>query len=157
MLKTLEHQFTAVTWTDPPNYDATGLFTLLLHVARHRELYRLLISGEGGAGPRAALVASLQAATAGSLGAGVGDGPGGRLPLPLVTTAFVGALLAIIEAWLDGAIDMDPSALAISLMRQQVDGLEWALGFQPGQMVYGPSCGSADDDVHRSGELRGSC
>ena len=146
VLKTLEHQFTAVTWTDPPNYNATGLFTLLLHVGRHRELYRLLISGEGGAGPRAALVASLREATARSLGAGVGDDQEVRLPLQLITTAFVGALLATIEAWLDGAIDMDPSALAISLMRQQVDGLEWALGFQAGQMVFGtPPCSTEPD------------
>jgi hypothetical protein len=113
------------------------VLTLVQHAHRHRDLYRLLISGAGGPAPRQALVAVLSDVASDVFSAGLADtGHTARIPLTVITTSFVGALLAAIEEWLAGSLDMDANELAMGLVRQQINGLEWALGFQPGEMSF---------------------
>src|SRR3954447_16997882 len=44
-----------VSWRDPPNYTAVGIYTILRHVEGHRTWYQQLIRGEAGPTARALL------------------------------------------------------------------------------------------------------
>ncbi len=131
-----------VSWQDPPKYSAVGARTILRHVDQHRDLYRLLISGAGGPAARDVLITRFtETATAVFTPPTKRRGKKPRLPMPLITTAYVGALLLTIEKWLDGAFDQDADALAVSFMQGQAGGLEWSLGYEPGDIVYAPDQG----------------
>ncbi|HXH97826.1 MAG TPA: hypothetical protein VNH40_11505, partial [Gaiellaceae bacterium] len=64
-----------------------------------------------------------------------------RVPMSAVTTAFVGALLLTLEMWLTGDLTGAPADLAALFVRGQVNGLEWALGFDHGQFSFQPPPG----------------
>jgi AcrR family transcriptional regulator len=131
-----------VSWQDPPKYSAIGAQTILRHVDEHRDLYRLLISGEGGTAARDVLVTRfIETATKVFTAPGKKRGKKPRLPMPIITSAYVGALLLTIEKWLEGVIDQDADTLAVSFMQAQAGGLEWSLGYQPGDIVYAPGQG----------------
>lgn len=131
-----------VSWQDPPKYSAIGVRTILRHVDGHRDLYRLLISGEGGTAARDVLITRFTETAARVFTPPRGRrGRKPRLALPLITTGFVGALLLTIEAWLAGTLDEDADSLAVSFMQGQAGGLEWSLGYEPGHIVYAPGQG----------------
>jgi AcrR family transcriptional regulator len=130
---------TAVSWVGAGtdwHFDGSGLLALLGHVERNRDLYRLVISGEGGPLPRRSLIETFQTTARGVFTAGQQHGRKPRQSLDLTVTAFVGALLAVVEDWISASDRLDAGDLAVSFMQQQAGGLEWALGFEPGQLVY---------------------
>jgi AcrR family transcriptional regulator len=128
-----------VSWRSPPAYTGIGVKTILRQVDQHRDLYRLLISGAGGPDGRNAIVKTFrETAEAVFTSASEKQARSLRLPMSLITTAFVGALLLTIEQWLEGYIDQDADAVAVDFMRGQAGGLEWALGFEPGDLTYSP-------------------
>jgi AcrR family transcriptional regulator len=128
-----------VSWQRPPTYTGVGVLTILRHVDAHRDLYRVIISGEGGPAARDTLVTTFRnTATAVFVPGAEKQGKSPRLDPRLITTAFVGALLLTIEDWLAGHLDEGPDDLAVKFMQSQAGGLEWSLGFQPGDLIYTP-------------------
>lgn len=126
-------------WQQPPVYTGSGIRTVLEHVDAHRDLYRVVLTGEGGPAARSVLISTLRGtATAVFQPAAERAGKTPRLPLQHVTSAFVGALLATIEDWLSSPGDTTPADLAVAFMQGQAGGLEWSLGFESGDLRYEP-------------------
>ncbi len=117
-------------------FDGSGLLTLLRHVERNSELYRLVISGEGGPQPRRAVIETLHETARAVFMTAIEHGLAPRQHLGLTVTAYVGALLAVVEDWIDAMHEPDPPEIAAGFMQQQAAGLEWALGFQPGTVRF---------------------
>jgi AcrR family transcriptional regulator len=71
-----------------------------------------------------------------------------RMPVPLMARGFVGALLAILEAWLDGELQGDIEEIASMALDLLIAGAAWANGFRLDEIGY--STGSpapADRDM----------
>jgi AcrR family transcriptional regulator len=135
----------AVSWVGVGSdwhYDGRGMIAILEHVERNRDLYRLVISGEGGPRPRRALIDTFRAAARQVFSAAEQHGYQPRQPLELTVTAYVGALLAVAEDWLQSSDRLGARELAITYMQHQAGGLEWALGFEPGELRYLPMAGT---------------
>jgi AcrR family transcriptional regulator len=145
LLDELAADVAAVAWVGAGSdwrFDGGGLIALLQHVDRNRALYRLVITGEGGSAPRSQVVTTLRRTAAGIFSAPDQAGRSPRQPLNRTVSAFVGALLAVVEDWIDGLIDVPLDELAVTFMHQQAGGLEWALGLEPGEIQYIPPGGS---------------
>ncbi|MGN6475351.1 MAG: TetR/AcrR family transcriptional regulator [Mycobacteriales bacterium] len=129
-----------VSWQQPPAFSGAGIHTILIHVDRHRDLYRLLLGGGGGVEPRAALIDAFRS-TADRVFSPVmtAHGKSPRAGFPLVTTTFVGALLLTIERWLGGELTGDIDSLSVEFMQVAAGGLGWSLGFEPGDLHYEPT------------------
>jgi AcrR family transcriptional regulator len=139
LLEEMSEDVAAVAWVGAGTdwrFDGSGLIALLDHVERNRDLYRLVITGGGGPAPRRALIDRLHSTAKGVFGAADQPGREPRQPLHLTVTAFVGALMAILEDQLEQPSPMQPGKLAASFMQHQAGGLEWALGFAPGELRY---------------------
>ena len=142
LLDELTADVVAVAWVGAGSdwrFDGGALLSLLQHMERNRALYRLVITGEGGRTPRAQVVGTLRRTTAGIFSAAESSGLTLRQPLARTVSAFVGALLAVVEDWLHGAMDVPLDELAVSFMHHQAGGLDWALGLEPGQIHYAAS------------------
>ena len=59
-----------------------------------------------------------------------------RVPIPVMARGFVGAHLAIVEAWLAGELHGDIEELASTATGLLVAGAAWAAGFRPGEAGY---------------------
>jgi AcrR family transcriptional regulator len=66
-----------------------------------------------------------------------------RVPVPVMARAFVGAHVAILEAWLAGELDGDADQLAGMALDLLVAGTGWAHGFRLDELGY--STGSPAD------------
>jgi len=120
-------------------YSGSAAAQVIVHAAEHRDLYQLVLSGAGGKEPRKRLISSLQTAVA-SVFSRLADTlertP--RMPMEIISRAFTGALLAVIEAWLAGEYEGTPDEIAAIFMHGQVDGLQWALGLNEGELAFSP-------------------
>jgi AcrR family transcriptional regulator len=117
-------------------FDCSGLLTLLDHVERDSGLYRLVISGEAGPQPRWAVIDTLHETAREVFMAATENGLVPRQPLGLTVTAYVGGLLAVVEDWIEAMHEPDAREIAAGFMQQHAPGLEWALGFEPGQLRF---------------------
>jgi AcrR family transcriptional regulator len=123
----------------PGSYSGLAAAEVLKHAAEHPALYRLVISGGGGAEPRAQLFATLRTAVAGiftDVSGAAKKTP--AMSMDMTSIAFTGALLAVTEAWLDGAVTGVPNDVTANFMHGQVEGLRWALGLTPDALVFKP-------------------
>jgi AcrR family transcriptional regulator len=128
-----------VSWQRPPSYTGIGTMTILRHVETHRDLYRVVISGEGGRAARDVVINTFRKTAAAVFEPAVEQQhKTPRLPMRLITAGYVGAMLATIEDWLADDCAQDVEELAIAFMRGQVGGLEWSFGFEPGALSYTP-------------------
>jgi AcrR family transcriptional regulator len=59
-----------------------------------------------------------------------------RVPVPVMARAFVGAHVAILEAWLAGELDGDVEQLASIALDLLVAGMGWAHGFRLDELGY---------------------
>jgi hypothetical protein len=59
-----------------------------------------------------------------------------RVPIAVMARAFAGAHLAILEAWLAGALHGDIEELASMTLDLLVAGMAWAHGFRPDELSY---------------------
>jgi AcrR family transcriptional regulator len=59
-----------------------------------------------------------------------------RIPVPVMARAFVGAHLAILEAWLAGELDGDIEQLASMTLDLLIAGHAWAHGLRPDELGY---------------------
>ena len=66
-----------------------------------------------------------------------------RVPVPVMARAFVGAHLAILEAWLAGELEGEVEALASMALDLLIAGAAWANGFRLDELGY--STGSPAD------------
>ena len=66
-----------------------------------------------------------------------------RVPVPVMARAFVGAHVAILEAWLAGELDGDAEELASMALDILIYGAAWAHGFRLDELGY--STGSPAD------------
>jgi AcrR family transcriptional regulator len=66
-----------------------------------------------------------------------------RVPVPVMARAFVGAHVAILEAWLAGELDGDVEELASVALDLLIYGAAWAHGFRLDELGY--STGSPAD------------
>ncbi len=66
-----------------------------------------------------------------------------RVPVPVMARAFVGAHVAILEAWLAGELDGDVEELASMVLDLLIYGAAWAHGFRLDELGY--STGSPAD------------
>lgn len=119
-----------------PSPTGAGLIAVFEHVKTRPDLYRVLISGEGGPAPREELTTAFTDTAARALATFKGTGGQEmRLPMAFVATAFVGSMLAVVESWLGGHIRGTAKQLAVRFLQGQLAGLEWALGFEPGELA----------------------
>jgi len=121
---------------DSAVYTGAAVIEVFEHAGEHRDFYRLLIRGEGGSAPRDELIAAFESAAERAF-TRMSDRPV-RAPIALTTTAFVGALLLTLDRWLGGDPPHDPRGTGMQFLRAQVGGLEWALGFEPGETRLEP-------------------
>ena len=127
-----------------PTPTTAGVAAVFDHAQAHPELYRVLITGEGGPEARAELI-TVFTQTAGralaNFRAELKQQP--RTPMTLVTSAFVGSLLATIEHWLAGQLPGNVAQISRRFLEGQISGLEWSLGFKPGELkIVAPSATS---------------
>jgi AcrR family transcriptional regulator len=123
----------------PGSYSGSAAAEVLKHAGEHPALYRLVISGGGGPEPRVQLFATLRSAVAEiftDVATSLKRTP--AMSMDMTSTAFTGALLAVTEAWLDGAVAGTPNEVAAIFMHGQVEGLRWALGLKPDALVFKP-------------------
>jgi AcrR family transcriptional regulator len=59
-----------------------------------------------------------------------------RVPVPVMARGFVGAHLAILDAWLAGELDGDIEQLASTALDLLIAGYAWANGFRPDELGY---------------------
>jgi AcrR family transcriptional regulator len=71
-----------------------------------------------------------------------------RVPVPLMARAFVGAHIAVLEAWLLGELTDDPDQLASMTLDLLIAGAAWANGFGLDELGY--STGSPTQAANRS-------
>jgi AcrR family transcriptional regulator len=129
----------AVAPQDTATYTGAGVAEVFRHAEEHRDLYRLVLNGEGGAAPRSEMIAAMRATASNvfcELTRRLGREP--RVPMDAITAAFVGALLLTIETWLAGDLEGTPADLAVRFVHSQVSGLEWDLGFDEGEFLFRP-------------------
>jgi AcrR family transcriptional regulator len=125
-----------------PAYAGAATVEIFREAGEHRDLCRLVLRGEGGVALRTEMIDALRDALAGVLtGFAQHLGREPRVPLSGAATGFVGALLLTIERWLAGELEGKPEEIAAVFVRNQVGGLEWALGFDPGELIYRPQPG----------------
>jgi AcrR family transcriptional regulator len=121
----------------PGSYSGKSSSAIIQHAGEHPDLYRLVISGAGGAAPRSQLFNTLRDAVADIfLGVAKGRKRTPQIPMEVTATAFTGALLAIIEQWLAGPMSATAAEVAATFMHGQVEGLRWALGLPPDDLVF---------------------
>jgi len=70
-----------------------------------------------------------------------------RVPVPLMARAFVGAHIAVLEAWLIGELTDDPDQLASMTLDLLIAGAAWANGFGLDELGY--SAGSPTQAANR--------
>ncbi|MBV8561796.1 MAG: TetR/AcrR family transcriptional regulator [Actinobacteria bacterium] len=134
LLDELEERADART-QERPNERGAGLLVIFGHVEAHKELYRVLLRGEGGYTARLALVERLRSA----YGAFFDDVIARRKTKPRVrlaalTTAWVGALMLHLEAVALGELEGSYEERAATLANVFVPGAEWALGLPAGTL-----------------------
>lgn len=126
--------------SDRPTYSGGATTELFRHADQHRDLYHLVLSGDGGAGPRSAMITALQDALTDFVSEITGRFDRlPRVPSSVIVPTVVGGLLLAIEKWLNHELEGTPAELASVLSRTQVNGLEWALGFDQGELIYEPN------------------
>jgi AcrR family transcriptional regulator len=59
-----------------------------------------------------------------------------RVPIEVMARGFAGANVAILEAWLNGDIDLEAESLAAAALDMLVAGLAWAQGFTLAEVGY---------------------
>ena len=59
-----------------------------------------------------------------------------RIPVPLMARGFAGALLAILDAWLDGELEGDIEEIASMALDLVIAGAAWANGFRLDEIGY---------------------
>jgi AcrR family transcriptional regulator len=129
----------AASASDQPTYTGAATTELFRHADQHRDLYRLVLSGAGGAAPRNEMIATLQSNVAtfvSELTDSFDRKP--RAPISVIASTLIGGLLLTIEMWLNQGLEGSPADLATVFARTQVNGLEWALGFDHGDLLYQP-------------------
>jgi len=134
----------AASASDKPTYTGAATTELFRHADQHRDLYRLVLSGAGGAAPRNDMIAALQGALANfvsQLTDSFDRKP--KVPIPMIASTLIGGLLLTIEMWLNHNLEGTPADLATIFARTQVNGLEWALGFDHGDLLYQPNPNSS--------------
>ena len=121
----------------PGSYSGQAASEIIRHAGDHPDLYRLVISGAGGAGPRRQLFDTLCSAVD-DVFSGVAKRARRtpRLAMHVTATAFTGALLATIEEWLAGAMTETATEVAAVFMHGQVEGLRWALGLPADALMF---------------------
>jgi AcrR family transcriptional regulator len=65
-----------------------------------------------------------------------------RVPVPVMARGFVGAHVAILEAWLAGELDGDIEQLASMALDLLIYGVAWAHGLRPGELAYPAEAGT---------------
>jgi AcrR family transcriptional regulator len=121
-------------------YDGRAVIATFEHAGAHPELYRLVLSGEGGPAIRCELIAVYERTVTSvftHLTTVSSSEP--RVPVGVTITAFVGALTWTIESWLDDPAALGAGQAALRFVQGQVGGLEWCLGFDPGETRFVPA------------------
>jgi AcrR family transcriptional regulator len=119
-------------------YDGSAVIATFEHAGAYPQLYRLILTGEGGATIRGELVAAYERTATEVLSTVVAaSSTEPRVPMSVTITAFVGALMWTLESWLDDQA-ADPALVAVQFIQGQMGGLEWSLGFEPGETRFDP-------------------
>jgi AcrR family transcriptional regulator len=120
-----------------PVFTGAALRVLFDHAEAHRDLYRLLLTGEGGRDARLVAIETLRSVTTvvfSRLVAAQKSKP--RVPMPALVTAFVGACILTLEAQVVGELEGDAEDRIRALVQSQLYGVAWALGLDPSDVKY---------------------
>jgi len=120
-------------------YTGGAVLAIFQHAEQHRNLYRLILSGEGGAPCRSHLVDALEQVTT-KVFSRMAAASGRASPVPIQLTVFgiVGAMVLTLEHWLRGDITSETTELAAQFVHSQALGTGWALGFDPDELEFRP-------------------
>jgi hypothetical protein len=120
-------------------FTGAALEAFFRHAEENHELYRVVLSGDGGAEPRAMLFAATRGA-ASTVFTRVAEhfGRTPRLPMDFISGVFIAAALYACEHWLAGDLVGTPADMAAMLMQAQIEGFGWSLGFEPGEIAFEP-------------------
>jgi AcrR family transcriptional regulator len=139
VISELTERVTEIAPLRPPVFTGAALAEIFEHAAAHKHLYLLVLRGEGGLVSRGQLVEAFERTgmqvfnTLGKAGRRKA-----RVPVPLATKAFVGAMLATLEAWLAGDVAGSAEEVSATVLGEQLMGLEWSLGFDHGELQFRP-------------------
>lgn len=121
-------------------YSGEAEVAIFRHADAHRNLYRVLLSGEGGEDCRGRVVGRLEhVATEVFSRASAASGRPSPVPLPFAVSTIVGGLVLTLEHWLRGDIAGDPSEVALRYAQTYMQGVGWALGYEPDELEFVPS------------------
>ena len=60
------------------------------------------------------------------------------MPAELYAGCYVASFLHMVKRWLDGELDGSPREVADIFLHIQMRGMEWAAGFESGELRYEP-------------------
>lgn len=120
-------------------YSGEGVLAIFKHADAHRDLYRVILSGEGGATCRTLLVEALEEATTVVFSRmAAASGRPLRAPLHIAIYGIVGAMVLTLEHWLRDDHAIDALGLAGQFVHTQMHGIGWALGYEPEDIDFQP-------------------
>ena len=141
--RTLIRGLTAEIGTVGPRsgtYSGDAAIAIFRHAEAHRNLYRVLLSGEGGDDCRTRVVGALErVATEVFARTAAASGRPARVPLPLAVSTVIGGLVLTLEHWLRGDFEGDPEEVALQFSQTYMQGVGWALGYEPDELEFAPS------------------
>jgi AcrR family transcriptional regulator len=137
LLANLPDQARAVVPQGQPVFSGAGVRVVFAHAEEHRDLYRLLLTGEGGREPRALMIETFRSLVSDVFSRMVeAQDAKARVPMAALVTAFVGASLLTLEALVLGELEGNPEERVIGLVQSQVNGLTWGLGLDPDTVQF---------------------
>jgi len=137
LVEDLRHEIAEFYLSEATVYAGAAVAAVFEHASQHANLYRMAISGAAGLEPRRVLVTALEALVAQTLAVRserLGRSP--RVPVDLSAGCFVASTLYAIERWLDGQLDGGATEIAETILHIEMRGVEWAAGFEPGDLQY---------------------
>ncbi len=137
LLADLADQTRTVAPQDRLVFTGAAFDVVFAHAEAHRDLYRLLLTGEGGREARALAVESFRSLVTEVFSRVVAaQKTTPRFPMAAIVTGFVGASLLTIEALVLGELEGSADERIRVLVQSQAYGIAWALGFEPGTFEY---------------------
>jgi AcrR family transcriptional regulator len=137
LIDDLKRQIPDISIHESDVYTAEAVAVFFEHARENANLYRLAITGAAGVEPQSMLVAAFEklVTEAVTVRSQYG-GKTARAPMALFVGTFVASLLSTVNRWLDGRLEGSPGEVATAFVLVQMRGIEWASGFDPGELRY---------------------
>lgn len=142
IIEELGRQIADVPISESAAYTGEGMTIAFEHARQNANLYQIAIDGSAGVEPRRVLVEALESFVTDAFAVRaqhLGKTP--RVPEALYAGCYVASFLHVVKRWLAGDLLGSPREMADIFLLIQMRGMEWASGFEPGELRYEPPTG----------------